>query len=67
MTIDLAVPAWRITPIIDAGSARAASRRGTWGGHAVTLLRIAALLGIAILAILVLFPAAIAAQAAFAV
>jgi hypothetical protein len=67
MTMEQAVTAWQSTPTTNTGSARAASRRSTWGGHAVTLLRISALLGIAILAILVLLPAAIAAQAAFAV
>jgi hypothetical protein len=67
MAMDQAVPAWQSTPITEAGFVRAASRRSTWGGLAVTLFRTAALLGIAILAILVLLPAAIAAQAAFAV
>jgi hypothetical protein len=67
MTMDQAEYTWESTPYSDAGAARPAGRRGPWSGHVVAVLRTTAFLLIAILAILVLLPAAIAAQAAFVV
>jgi hypothetical protein len=66
MTLDQAEYTWESTPYSDAGVARSAGRRGAWRGL-VAALRLTAFLLIATLAILVLFPAAIAAQAAFVV
>ena len=66
MTMDQAVFAWESTPTTNTGSAPAARPRSTRSGHLVAVLRTAVLLVIAILAILVLLPAAIAAQTAFA-
>jgi hypothetical protein len=66
MTMDRAVTAWESTLTAETGSARPASRRSIWSGHLVAVLRTTVLLVIATLAILVLLPAAIAAQAAFA-
>jgi hypothetical protein len=67
MTMDQSEFTWESTPYADAGPLQSASRRGAWGGHAVAVVRAIALLLIATLAILVLLPAAIAAQAAFVV
>jgi hypothetical protein len=67
MTMDQAEFTWESTPYQDAVPARSATWRPAWRGRAVALLRAIALLFIATLAILVLLPAAIAAQAAFAV
>lgn len=67
MTMEQAATAWQSTSITETVPARAAGRRSTWSGHAVAVLRTTALLVIAILAIFVLLPAAIAAQAAFTV
>jgi|GEM_PF-6886015 hypothetical protein len=58
---------WESTPYTDAGPSQSAGRRSPWGVGVVAVLRGIALLVIATLAILVLLPAAIAAQAAFAV
>ena len=66
MTVDPAVTAWE-SMLTDAnGSAPAVSRPSTLRGHAVVVLRTTVLLVLAALAILVLLPAALAAQAAFA-
>jgi hypothetical protein len=67
MTVDQAEYTWESTPYIDSGAARPAGRRGLSRGHVVAVLRTTAFLLIATLAILVLLPAAIAAQAAFVV
>ena len=67
MGMDQAEFTWDATPYSDTGSAPAAGRRHAWAGHTVTVLRAVAFLVVATLAILVLLPAAIAAQAAFAV
>ena len=66
MTVDQAVTAWE-SMLTDAnGTARAVSRRHALRGHGVVALRTTLLLIVASLAILVLLPAALAAQAAFA-
>lgn len=66
MTMDQATEAWE-TMLIDAnGAAPAVSRPSTLRGHVVVVVRTTALLILASLAILVLLPAALAAQAAFA-
>jgi hypothetical protein len=67
MTMDQAEFTWESTPYSDAASAPAASQHTARSGRAVAVLRAVALLFIATLAILVLLPAAIAAQAVFAV
>lgn len=64
--MDQAEFTWESTPYSDAGSARSASRRIGSSSRALAVLRAIVLLVIATLAILVLLPAAIAAQAAFA-
>jgi hypothetical protein len=58
---------WDSTPYAEPGPSPSASRRRSWRGQTAAVLRGIALLVIATLAILVLLPAAIAAQAAFAV
>lgn len=66
MTVDPAVTAWE-SMLTDAnGSVPAVSRPSTLRGQAVVVLRTTVLLVLAALAILVLLPAALAAQAAFA-
>jgi len=66
MTVDQAAVAWE-SMLTDAnGTAPAASRPSTLRDHAVVALRMTALLLLAGLAILVLLPAAIAAQSAYA-
>jgi hypothetical protein len=66
MTVDQAAAAWE-TMLIDAsGTAPADSRQRTPRSPMVVALRTIALLILASLAILVLLPAALAAQAAFA-
>lgn len=67
MTMDQAEFTWESTPYQDAVPVRSPFARAPWSGRAAALLRAIALLFIATLAILVLLPAAIAAQAAFAV
>jgi hypothetical protein len=67
LTIDQAEFTWDSTPYSETGPSPSASRRSAWNSPAVAVLRGLALLVIATLAILVLLPAAIAAQAAFAV
>lgn len=67
MGIDQADFTWEATPYSNTGPSPAASRRSAWTGQTVTVVRATALLAIAALAILVLLPAAIAAQAGFAV
>jgi hypothetical protein len=57
---------WESTPYDDSGPALSPSRRSVRTGQTLAVLRAVALLVIATLAILVLLPAAIAAQAAFA-
>jgi hypothetical protein len=57
---------WESTPYDDSVPARSPSRRSVRTGQTLAVLRAVALLVIATLAILVLLPAAIAAQAAFA-
>jgi hypothetical protein len=66
MTVDQAATAWETMLTSANGTAPAASRRPTLGGHAMVVLRTTVLLILAALAILVLLPAAIAAQTAFA-
>jgi hypothetical protein len=66
LTIDQAEFTWDSTPYSDTGSSPSATRRGAWNGPAISVLRTIAFIVIATLAILVLLPAAIAAQAAFA-
>jgi hypothetical protein len=65
--MDQAEFTWESTPYLETGAARSADRRGAWGGRAIAVARAIAFLVLATLAILVLLPAAIAAQAAFAV
>jgi hypothetical protein len=66
MTLDPATSAWE-TMLTDANdTAPAVHRRSTLRGHAVIALRTILLLIVAALAILVLLPAALVAQAAFA-
>jgi hypothetical protein len=67
MTMDQAEYTWDATPYMDGGRARPARRRGAWGGPTVVVLRLLTLLLVASMAILVLLPAAIAAQAVFTV
>lgn len=64
--MDQAEFTWESTPYSETGPSPSATRRSPWSGQAVAVLRAIALLVIATLAILVLLPAAIAAQAAFA-
>ncbi|MEA2675263.1 MAG: hypothetical protein QOI92_2455 [Chloroflexota bacterium] len=65
--MDQAKFTWEATPYSETDTSPSASRRGTRSGRAVAVLRTIALIVIATLAIFVLLPAAIAAQAAFAV
>ena len=66
MTVDQAATAWE-SMLTDANDAApAVGRRRTLRGHAVVALRTTALLILAALAILVLLPAALAAQATLA-
>jgi hypothetical protein len=58
---------WDSTPYAEVVASPAASRRSAWNPPAIAVLRTIALILIATLAIRVLLPAAIAAQAAFAV
>jgi hypothetical protein len=57
---------WDSTPYAEVVTSSVASRRSAWNGPAITVVRTIACILIATLAILVLLPAAIAAQAAFA-
>ena len=66
LTIDQAEFTWDSTPYSDTVTSPSASRRGAWNGPAIAVLRTIVFIVIATLAILVLLPAAIAAQAAFA-
>lgn len=66
MTVDHAVNAWDSMLTNTFGSAAAVSRRQALRGHAIVVLRTTGLLVIAALAILVLLPAALAAQGAHA-
>jgi hypothetical protein len=63
--VDQAVSAWEAM-LTDANDAAAGGRRGTLRGHTVAALRTTVLLILAAVAILVLLPAALVAQAAFA-
>jgi hypothetical protein len=65
--MDQAEFTWDSTPYAEATPSPTGSRRTAWRGQAVAALRTLTFILIAILAILVLLPAAIAAQAAFAV
>jgi len=58
---------WDTTPYAETRSARPAPRRSPWGGPTVAVIRLIAFLVVATVAILVLLPAAIAAQAVFTV
>jgi len=66
MTVDQAVTAWESMLAAANDLAPAASRRRRVGRHAAGVVRTSVLLMLASLAILVLLPAALAAQAAFA-
>jgi hypothetical protein len=67
MTMDQAEFTWDATPYADAAPTRSGSRRTAWRGPTVAVVRAVAFLLIATLAILVLLPAAIAAQTAYAI
>jgi hypothetical protein len=58
---------WDATPYTDPIPTPTARRRSPWSGNPAVVLRTTVFLLIAAVAILVLLPAAIAAQAAFAV
>ena len=64
--MDQAEFTWDVTPYSETDASPPASRRGARRGPAVAVLRTIVLIVIATLAIFVLLPAAIAAQAAFA-
>jgi hypothetical protein len=66
MTVDQAATAWESMLAAANDLAPVASRRRTVGRHAAVVVRTSVLLILASLAILVLLPAALAAQAAFA-
>ena len=66
MTVDQAVTAWESMLAAANNLAPVASRRRTGVRHAAVVVRTSVLLILASLAILVLLPAALAAQAAFA-
>jgi hypothetical protein len=66
MTVDQSLTAWEAM-LTDANVTEPASRRsGALRGHAIVVLRTSVLLVLAMLAILVLLPAALAAQAPLA-
>ena len=64
--MDQAEFTWDVTPYSETDTSPPARRRGPRSGPAVAVLRTIVLIVIATLAIFVLLPAAIAAQAAFA-
>lgn len=64
MTMDRVVNAWESTPAADAAPEVEADRHSTWGGTAIFAMRTGAFLVLAAVAILVLLPAAVAAQVA---
>jgi hypothetical protein len=66
MTVDQAGIAWEAMLVDANDSPRPATRRRSLGRHVMVALRTTALLILAALAILVLLPAALVAQAAFA-
>lgn len=62
--MDRAVTAWESTPTAEAALEAEAGLHSTWGGTAILALRTSVSLVLAAVAILVLLPAALAAQAA---
>lgn len=64
MTMDRAINAWEATPTAEATPELGQGHPATLGGTAIVALRTGMLVALAAVAILVLLPAALAAQAA---